>query len=57
MGSTSLDSRVLSSAELRVSGESMEKGVITADPWTLGLSTLGAIHNQRYGAELRQNLR
>ena len=31
MGSTSLDSRVLSSAELRVSGESMEKGVITAD--------------------------
>ena len=31
MGSTSLDSRVLSSAVLRVSGESMEKGVITAD--------------------------
>ena len=31
MGSTSLDSRVLSSAVLRVSGESMEEGVIPAD--------------------------
>ena len=41
MGSTSLDSRVLSSAELRVSGESMEKG-----PSLLSHETLPSFLNE-----------
>ena len=53
MGSTSLDSRVLSSAVLRVSGESMEEGVITADvatheevtPYRRRISTVMSHHD------------